>query len=57
MSASTRFHFALKLCSILEGFYYQLESGELSGYNIINEEEFFRTLEKLLDEIDFSDND
>jgi hypothetical protein len=42
---------------ILESFYYRLESGEFSNYNIINEQEFLRTLEALFDEIDFSDDD
>ena len=38
---------------ILEGFYYQLESGELSNYNICNKDEFFGKLESILSRMKF----
>ncbi|RDE16107.1 MAG: hypothetical protein C4K48_02380 [Candidatus Thorarchaeota archaeon] len=43
--------------AILEGFYYRFESGDLSNYHIINEKEFFNTLETLLDKIGFREDD
>lgn len=43
--------------AILEGFYYRFESGDLSNYSIINEKEFFNTLETLLDKIGFREDD
>jgi hypothetical protein len=41
--------------AVLESFYYQLDSGELSAYNIVNENEFIKELEALLDEIGLED--
>ncbi|TFG31818.1 hypothetical protein EU527_11555 [Candidatus Thorarchaeota archaeon] len=37
--------------AILNGFYHQLEEGELSKYNIINIERFFEELESMLDKM------
>jgi len=39
--------------TILEGFYYQLESGELSNYNICNKDEFCEKLESILSKMKF----
>jgi hypothetical protein len=41
--------------TIMDDFYYQLEDGELSGFNIINLSEFLEDLQTLLDEIDLRD--
>jgi hypothetical protein len=40
---------------VLESFYNQLDSGELSEYNIVNENEFMKELEALLDETELED--
>ncbi|TFG32447.1 hypothetical protein EU528_03380 [Candidatus Thorarchaeota archaeon] len=42
--------------AVLEGFYGQFDSGELSEYNIANGDEFMQELETLLDEIGLHDN-
>lgn len=39
----------------MNDFYYQLDDGELSGFNIINLSEFLEDLQTLLDEIDLRD--
>jgi hypothetical protein len=41
--------------AVIESFYYQFNSGELSEYNIVNENEFMKEFETLLDEIGLED--
>ncbi len=41
--------------AVLEGFYGQFDSGEFSEYNIVNDNEFMKELETLLDEIGLED--